>query len=223
MLLPKDFGTNDSPNTVARSQNNLASTNKRWLKAINTPGLMEKIPAATSGIEWDVYFDTTARCFRIFHDSSAISNNTDLILLNVYERRKLQSCIWFDFKNLRKENSSLALTHLIDVREKYHLQNKMIIESSSPGLLQNFIANGFYTSYYVPFFNPYQLEKNSLDSLINIISSNLNSYRVSAISGYYFQYPFLKKYFPELPILTWIDKSHFSIVGSIFRAKLERG
>jgi hypothetical protein len=222
VLLPKNFAVNSSPKTFARPQNNLASTNKHWLKAINTPGLMEKIPTATSGIEWDVYFDTIAQCFKIFHDSSAISNNTDWVLMDIYERRNLQSCIWFDFKNLNKENASRSLSHLVDVREKYHLQNKMIIESSSPVLLQDFIANGFYTSYYVPFFNPYQLEKNSLDSLINTISSNLNRYPVSAISGYYFQYPFLKKYFFGLPILTWTDKSHFSIVGSIFNARLER-
>src|SRR5215203_3793181 len=92
---------------------------------------------------------------------------------------------------------------------------------SSPDVWQEFTANEFFTSYYVPFFNPYQLEKKSLDTLINTISVNLAKYEISAVSGYYFQYPFLKKYFVGVPILTWRDKYHFSIVGSMFNARLE--
>ena len=96
----------------------------------------------------------------------------------------------------------------------------MIIESSDPQLLQSFCDSNFYTSYYTPFFNPYLITENESIYTIDLISTNLKKYPTSAISGYYFQYPFLKKYFPNYPLLIWADKGNYSLVGNIFNNML---
>ena len=97
----------------------------------------------------------------------------------------------------------------------------MIIESSSPANLTAFCDSGFFTSYYAPNFNPYQIQEDTLVNFIDIMANNLKKYRVTALSGYYFQYPVLKKYFPNFPILTWTDKSNISLITRVFNKHLE--
>ncbi len=70
-------------------------------------------------------------------------------------------------------------------------------------------------------FITYLLKENELNRIADSISNNLERYPVSALSGYYFQYPFLKKYFPTYPILTWADKSSLSVVSFIFNRSLQ--
>jgi hypothetical protein len=55
---------------------------------------------------------------------------------------------------------------------------------------------------------------------VDEIATQLAAHKVSALSGYYFQYPFLKKYFPDYPILTWTEGSAISIVANYFNSNL---
>ncbi|MEP7253396.1 MAG: hypothetical protein ABI683_13475 [Ginsengibacter sp.] len=195
---------------------------KAWRKAIDSAEAMNKLPVDIAGFEVDVYFDSTINSFYVYHDSSGISTIKIAELLDIYEERNLSASIWFDFKNLNYVNHEKALNALINIRSRYNLQNKMLIESTNIQYLPAFCDKGFYTSYYTPFFNPYLLKENELEKIADSISNNLKLYPVSALSGYYFQYTFLKKYFPKYPILTWADKNNFSIVSYVFNNSLQK-
>lgn len=220
VLVPDSFVKNVSPADFPHCNNTLIVNSKTWIKAIDNEAALNKIPANTGGFEVDVYFDTTIHSFYVYHDSLAMSSLTIESLLDIYKTRNLTSSIWFDFKNLNYYNHEKSLYAFIALRKKYGLENKMIIESAQINYLPPFCKNGFFTSYYTPYFNPYQLKENGLKKIIDTISYNLKLYPVSALSGYYFQYRFLKKYYPEYPILTWAEKNNFSLVSAIFNRRL---
>jgi hypothetical protein len=87
--------------------------------------------------------------------------------------------------------------------------------------LQSFNEKAFFTSYYTPFFNPYGMAKNGLKMYVDSIAGTLKKYNVSALSGYYFQLPALKKYFPSYPLLSWSDADSFSLISFLFHNKLK--
>ena len=222
VLIPDSFTSKRSPVDFSRCGSALIQNSKNWIKGIDNEIAMKNLPSNTDGFEIDVYFDTTIHSFYVYHDSANISSVTVDDLLDIYQRRNLTASIWFDFKNLDYYNHEQSLKVFIGLREKYGLKNKMIIETSHINYLNSFCENGFFTSYYTPYFNPYELSEKERVKIIDTISNNLKLYPVSALSGYYFQYPFLKKYYPGYPILTWAEKNNFSLVSVIFNHYLKK-
>ncbi len=221
VIIPADFSDKISPVNLPLCSNPLLTTDKHWVKAVNNIDLMKKLPGKTAGIEIDVYFDLLKNQFKVFHDSSAISSLNADSLLASYDQQKLKANIWFDFKNLDASNESLGLKEVLRLQAKYGLQNKFIIESSSPKYLGSFCDSGFFTSYYVPYFNPYQASENAIIQFTDSIKNNLGKYPTSALSGYYYQYPILKKFFPNYPLLTWADNATLSVVSFVFKRQLD--
>lgn len=195
----------------------ILNTNKEWMKAINTPERMNNVPANTSGIEMDIYFDSSTNSFSVHHDADAKVRYPFEDLLALYQKKNLKASIWMDFKNLSPQNQQIALKILLLLREKYHLQNKILVESSFPELLNPFADQKFYTSYYTPGFNPYLMSKDSLKSIARRIQYHLSKSKVQALSGYYFQFPFLHQRFPNYPLLIWGSNDKFSLVNLIYR------
>lgn len=221
ILLPASFAGERKRVDFVNCEQQLKMKDKNWVKAVNTKERIEKLPADVAGFEMDVYFDTSKNCLLLYHDSAEYSTLRIEAVLDVYRARKMTASLWLDFKNLSAANEQRSLQYISQLRRQYALQDKMIVESSHPECLRSFCDSSFFTSYYVPFFNPYQQAEPALSATVDTIASNLKHYPVSALSGYYFQYPFLKKYFPSLPILTWADNSQFSIVGYWFDKKLQ--
>ena len=221
VLIPDSFVEDIAPADFPHCNNALIVPSKNWVKAVDNEPAMKKLAVNTGGFEVDVYFDTKIHSFYVYHDSAGMSSLTIDHLLDIYKNRNLTSSIWFDFKNLNNYNQEQSVNACIALRKKYNLQNKMIIESSRIDYLPRFCENGFFTSYYTPYFNPYQMDKNDLIKIIDTISYNLKLYPVSALSGYYFQYPFLKKFYPNYPILTWSMDNNFSLVSAIFNRQLK--
>ncbi|MBL0355704.1 MAG: hypothetical protein IPP72_01910 [Chitinophagaceae bacterium] len=221
ILFPASFAGERKPDDFLKCEHHLEMKGKNWVKAVNTKERIEKLPADVAGFEMDVYFDTSKNCLLLYHDSAEYSTLHIEAVLDIYQAKKMAGSVWLDFKNLSAANEKLALKYITSIRDQYALRNKMIVESSHPEWLRSFCDSGFFTSYYTPFFNPYQQAEPVLSATIDTITSNLKSFPVSALSGYYFQYPFLKKYFPGFPILTWADDSKCSIVGYCFNKKLQ--
>lgn len=219
-LLPSDFTTKHKPVVIAPGRQTLNITGKKWVKAVNTPERMKAIATDAPGIEMDVYFDTVKKQLLVYHDSAAYSTTNIEQLLTIYRQQKLTASLWLDFKNLSTGNQQLSLQYISFLRKEYQLENKIIVESSQPALLQEFNRNGFFTSYYVPFFNPYLANDEAIVQYIDTIAANLHQYPTSALSGYYFQYPLLKKFFPAMPVLLWTDKPGISIVANMFNQQL---
>ncbi len=221
VMLPESFTEKRSPSANKPGCTaTLLSTNKSWIKAVNNVSLVNSLDSSKGGIEMDVYFDTAKNTFFVYHDSSAISTTTALEILTSIAKQYPQFSVWFDFKNLNSSNLDKSLTHLKNLRKQLGLNNKIVVESSDIKLLSTFCENGFYSSYYTPFFNPYQDEELELLKQIDSISSLTKSYKVNALSGYYFQAPFLRKYFPNFPVLTWTDQPDISIISTLFNRQL---
>ena len=173
-----------------------------------------------AGFECDVYFDTALKSFDVHHDADKSTGYSLENLLQLYQQKKLQASIWLDIKNLDDSNAALVLPALIEMRNKYKLQNKLLVESGKPELLTAFSDSSFFTSYYIPFFNPYKLNDQQIQKWNDSIGSVISKSRINALSGYYFQTSFLSHYFSQYPVLTWADNSSFSLVNYFFQRKM---
>ena len=213
VILPESFTAQRTAGTYESCDKPLVVKDKKWVKGINTIGKLQQLDTLLAGFEVDVYFDTSKNSFLVYHDSTVISNLDLQDILQLYQSRQMTASLWLDFKNLSAENLQQSVRHVLGLRSRFGLQNKIIVESSKPALLQAYCDNGFFTSYYLPFFNPYLLKEKELVSTIDKINDDLKKYKVSALSGYYFQYPVVKKYFPSYPFLTWTDNPAISLVA----------
>lgn len=220
VLFPKDFAGAKQEKLLPQSKSILVNKNKNWRKGINTKDRLNELTNDVAGFECDVYFDTVRWSFDVHHDADkSIGYNLD-DLLQLYRQKKLQSGIWLDIKNLDDSNTESVLPLLIQLRNKYNLQNKILVESGRPHLLSAFSDSGFFTSCYIPFFNPYKLNDQQTQSWVDSITSLLVNSKINALSGYYFQSGFLEHYFSKYPVLTWIDNSSFSLVNMLFQKKI---
>lgn len=219
-MLPKKFPTSSLTVAAPLLSNNLENTHKDWIKAVDALNVLEGLPVTVNGIEVDIYYAASINTFEVHHDPVPTTHLLLETLLQDYQRLGLKATIWLDFKNLASSNSQSALLEITRLRKIFKLDNKIIIESPSADLLQVFSKANFFTSYYTPFFNPYLVKDDDLLHFADSMTVVLKQYPVNALSGYYYQYPFLKKYFPGFPILTWADNTSYSLVGYFFNRKL---
>lgn len=220
VLFGSSFTDQRKPAAYSRCEQPLLLGGKQWTKAVNTVERIKILPADAAGFEMDVYFDTLKNCLLLYHDSTEYSTLRIEAVLNEYKVKKMAASIWLDFKNLSAANQRQSLSYIASLRNIYQLKDRVIVESSYPQYLQSFCDSGFFTSYYTPFFNPYQESESALIQHIDTIAANLQRYPVSALSGYYFQYPLLKKYFPAYPILTWAEQSRGSVLSCYFNKQI---
>ncbi len=220
LLMPDGFPAAIQPATLQPLKQPLVQAGIQWKKAVNNGEAMTSLPASVAGLEIDVYFDTARKSFQVYHDSAVFSDQSLEGLLEIYQQRNLSGSIWLDFKNLSSVNEKPSLDYLIQLREKFALQQKIIVESTNPQYLQSFNEKAFFTSYYTPYFNPYRITAADVKIYVDSISATLKKSNVAALSGYYFQIPALKKYFPSYPLLSWSDNDRFSLVSFFFHKKL---
>ena len=220
VLFPKEFPGSQYQVLPFQSMSDLTSGGKNWIKGVNTKEQLNRLDRDVAGFECDVYFDTISKSFNVHHDTDKNTGYSLNELFQIYQQRNLQAGIWLDIKNLDQSNDIKALQNLLSLRDKYKLQNKILVESSHAEVLTAFCDSGFFTSYYVPFFNPYKISNDKLKVLADSIASVISKAKVDALSGYYFQCSFLNHYFPKYPVLTWIDNTPFSLVNRIFQNKI---
>ena len=94
---------------------------------------------------------------------------------------------------------------LARIRKAYRLKGTIIVESSNTKCLKAFDDLHFRTSYYIPFAIPYELDNEKLQKLTDSIRNNVETYGLKTISGYWFQYQFMKDSFPETRKLIWYE------------------
>lgn len=221
ILFPKAFPAYKMDSPVQATNHVFINKDKDWKKAVNTREQLNDLDEAIAGFEVDVYFDTAGLFFDVYHDAGKSTGLRLEELLAIYKQRKLDAGIWLDIKNLDEKNVTAVLTSLIQLRKIYGLQNKLIVESPRVELLTDFTDSLFFTSFYIPMFNPYRLNDEETKKMVAQIAGALHTSRVNALSGYYFQFSFLQHYFPKYPMLTWADKDPFSLVNLVFRKKIE--
>lgn len=220
VLFPIDFSEVKRHVLLPQSKSMLINKDKSWKKGVNTKERMNWLNPDDAGFECDVYFDTVSKSFDVHHDPDKSTGYSLDNLLQFYQQKKLQASIWLDIKNLHDSNAVSVLHSLIELRNKYKLQNKMLVESGRADLLTAFSDSTFYTVYYAPFFNPYKINKDEMNLWADSIASVISKSKINALSGYYFQCSFLSHYFPKYPVLTWVDNTSFSLVNYLFQRKI---
>ena len=220
VMIPKKFPDHAIDSANSKDQHTLINTGKFWVKAVNTLARMEDIDQYCSGLECDIYFDPAKKIFDVHHDENKSTGLNLDSLLQIYRKRGLQASLWLDFKNLTDTNAHESLLTLTQLRKRYGLSNKILVESSQAYLLKEFSDSGFYTSFYTPLFNPYLATDDSIKRSVDSLSAVISKVSVDALSGYYFQYPFLHHYFPRYPILIWSPNDRFSLVNWWYKYKI---
>lgn len=220
VMLPEPFTDRVQPMTVLPAARALKNEHKHWARGVNDPALLSQIKKPIGGIECDVYFDSSISGFYVYHDSSRMSTIRLDSLLHEYVKTFPESGVWLDMKNLEPHHADGALREVNRLRDFYQLKDRVIIESSKPDLLKSFTDSGYYSSYYIPFLNPYQTPEDSIVAYIKRVGDMLGQYPSAAISGYYFQYPLIRKFFPNYPVLTWTNDSDVSLVEYSFNRML---
>lgn len=195
--------------TTCQPKSLTENTPEVWLHRANQIEKAQRFQYEYSGLEIDVHYIDSIHTFIIKHNENENSNLTlDQWCTALDNISNLG--IWFDFKNLTTNNREASLQSLMAIREKHHLKGKLVVESSNFNELTSFNEAGFLTSFYIPYFNPtivdslhYQLFREKTQAAIDN--------HITYISGYDFQYEFMKQEFPDQPKLVWtinLDKRY---------------
>ena len=162
---------------------------KVWLHRANDIAKAQYFQDKFDGLEVDVHFVDSLNTFVVQHDFGA---NSDLRLedwiASLDNRSEL--CYWIDFKNLDKGNMRAASKEMARLRKTYKLKNWIIVESSN----------------YIPFAYPDLEGHEKMQAVTDEIRENIRKYKLRTISGYYFQYQFMKDSFPEMRKLIWYEQ-----------------
>lgn len=221
VMLPASYPAHTVPNLYKGDTSKLVVGDKQWVQAVNTLDRLNRLPANSGGFECDMYFNSSKNLFEVHHDPGRSTGLDLAMLLQTYRQRNMSASLWLDFKNLDAGNQSAALTALSKLRRDFGLSKKVLVESSEASLLTAFSDSGFFTSYYTPMFNPYLAGDAEKKQWADSIAAVLGRSRVDALSGYYFQYPFLQHYFKDYPVLTWAVTDRWSLAAALFRRKLQ--
>ena len=174
---------------------------KIWLHKANNIEKAQHFQYDYAGLEIDLRYDDVQKTFFVKHDADEPSNTTLDDWCRALDNASNLG-LWFDFKNLNESNCDEALDCLVKIRKKHHLKGKLYVESPSYNNLKAFHEAGFLVSFYIPYFNPYRDDSATCNKHLPTIQKAIDS-GVDAISGYEFQYKFLKKHFPKQTKLIW--------------------
>ena len=219
-MLPKKFPGAATTDISSAMTNRIDPPGKAWVKGVNTIGRLKEEAMASPGFECDVYFHLQGNFFDLHHDAESAGTPRLDSLLDYYQSAGLHSFIWLDFKNMRDSNYREALGTLIELRRRFGLERKILVESGRPDLLNAYADSGFYTIYYPPAFNPYLLSDDSLRYWTDYIAAKIHNNGINALSGYYYQYRFFEYYFPHQQVLLWAPNDRFSLVNRLFRWRI---
>ncbi len=190
-----------------------SSQDKRILPhRTNSIGKLHKIlHDGYRSFELDIVFNSKQQQFEVGHDSRAMSQlHLPLFLENTPDT---VDKIWFDTKNINKQNIDDLLQRLLQLDEKFNLKQRIIVEGQLTDSIFHKIADaGFYTSFYLPTQRIIRLlkqDKNkAMQQLAHKIASQIALQKVRAVSFDSKLYPFVKRYLEPLidkkiDYLTW--------------------
>lgn len=183
-------------------------THKVWLHRANDIAKAQKFQYKYEGLEIDVYFDDSLHSFIIKHDFGNPQKDATNPGYEISQWADSLSNIeniglWLDFKNLSDSNKNAALKKLIELRKQYNLKGKIYVESNNFNCLPIFVDEDFAVSYYIPYFS-LPLDSIKENRIATEINQAIHQTGITTISGYDYQYEFMKKHFPSLRKLLWV-------------------
>lgn len=189
---------------------------KVWLHRANDIAKARYFQNDYAGLEVDVHFVDSLNTFIIKHDFDEVSDHRlEDWFASLEHRSKLG--FWIDFKNLNNKNKGAAAKEMTRLRKAYNLQGIIIVESSNAQCLKVFEDMDFRTSYYIPFAYPDTDGHEKMQKVTDKIRDNIEKYELKTISGYFFQYQFMKDSFPDVRKLIWYEHYDPAVRDSYIR------
>jgi hypothetical protein len=176
--------------------------NKLWAHRVNTASWANQMFNEFNGIETDVYFIDDKNEFQTGHEWPS-GNSIDLFFDSIYNCSS--HYYWIDYKNLTEENASNSANEMKRLVNKFHLEGRVIVESSQPDLLAYFSCDEIFTSYWIDDINaaiPYFEE----DKLANNVQKDIMRYHFDALSCSYEMNSFFQKYFKNYNVHLWTNE-----------------
>lgn len=176
--------------------------NKIWLHRCNSLEKLYEKAAKYPNIEVDIVIRDN-HLFDVTHD---IDTTFNLKIASYFDyMQEKDGRMWMDIKNLTSENKLSVLSRLNMLINHFEIEKeRLIIESSNWEALATFTENEFYTSYYVPFDEPDELDDEEIDSCINELQKIADSRAVRALSFPEDWYDEIKdKLDRPIDLLTW--------------------
>lgn len=185
-----------------RTQNN---SQKIWLHRANEIQKAQYFQDKYDGLEIDITYLDSLNTFIVFHGGGLVEPEPITLeqwFDEVGNANKLR--LWLDFKNLNNKNKMAALKELNSLCTKYKIsKSNIIVENWNAKDLSVFQENDYQTSYYIPNFNPQKASKYDIQKHTYKIRKAISSYNITTISGYHYQYQFMRDSFPEQNLLIW--------------------
>lgn len=175
---------------------------KIWLHRCNSLEKLYEKEAKYPNIEVDIVIRNN-HIFDVTHD---IDTTFNLKIASYFDyMQEKDGRMWMDIKNLTSENKLSVLSRLNMLINHFEIEKeRLIIESSNWEALATFTENEFYTSYYVPFDEPDELDDEEIDSCINELQKIADSRAVCALSFPEDWYDEIKdKLDRPIDLLTW--------------------
>lgn len=176
---------------------------KIWLHRCNSVEKYREKHPRYPNVEIDLVFRDNQR-FDVTHDIDTTFGLTlDSILAE--SLRRGGGNFWLDIKNLDATNSRQVLSEMERLCTTYNVSPKQfILESPDWRSLSLFTRRGYYTSCYVPYDKPSDLERSEVKNCIMELRKVADSHAVRALSFPGWWYPVLKKYLHRpIDLLTW--------------------
>lgn len=175
---------------------------KLWLHRCNSIEKWEENDETYPNIEVDVVFRPDGK-LDVTHDWETSFGLT----LNSYFKKMQHndSRIWIDLKNLNEDNDNHILALFEEILRQYKIDKKRIIlESRDWEALRIFNQHAYYTSYYVDFEHPSELDDEEEDSCIRALQAIIDKKTVRAISfpGWWYD-EFKEELDRDIDLLTW--------------------
>lgn len=179
---------------------------KIWLHRCNSIEKLYEKYAEYPNIEVDVIFRDSL-VFDVTHDA----NTSFGLSLNSYFAfmQNKAGKIWLDVKNLTSINKIAMFSALEKLVADYNLSKKrLIIESPDWESLNLFTQNGYYTSYYLTYDDPSDLDDNEITHYIEQLQKIVDSQAICALSFPGDWYTTIKeKLNRHVDLLTWEHRS----------------
>lgn len=181
-------------------------SHKLWLHRCNSLEKWEEKDDLYDNIEVDVVWRDTF--FDVTHDVQVSYN---LPLESYFDKLgEDNGKMWIDIKNLNNSNVAAITRRLDSLAASYSVnKNQLIVESPAVEALDYLSDNGYYTSYYVNFPNPYDISDEQCEKCIDSLQIVVDSDCCDAISFPEWWYDEVKEEFADdsVDLLTWCHRT----------------
>ncbi len=171
-----------------------------WLHRVNSIDKFNEFSNYYDGFEMDVVYIEELGILENSHDKSDFKNyDLEMQFKNMFEKGDNKKKIWLDIKNINEVNKYDICNKILYLCNKYNISNKnIIIETSKYESTDVFKKAGFYTSYYFPYIDLSEVDKNDIQFITSKVEKIIKNSSVDYISFDYRYYDILRNI--EMPM-----------------------